>query len=257
MRSLPLTLPILALFILVMPYLLMATNDAEVIFDNSNEWPSRLTLNAPVEQENTAISEGKTGILIRLEGVDDKIVAVCDFGRHGIVRLAPEKTDLSARYQDILSGALEKQNPNYISLFAGKLVANKGEAISKLNIPELQSKERMLFLYATDLESGEYFVEEFQGVSAIKNCDASLLVYLQLKGSASDDLIMSLAQASGVDVATFPSFLLGSIARMLGHLETGAIENRLVVTDMNGKILHDLVGRPAIMEFFHHEASQN
>ena len=244
--------------IIITPCFLTAETRDQGIFEESAYWPYRLTLTTPFEGGDEIISKGQSGILIRLEqGQDDETIAVCDFGRYGISRVPLRLTDIAASYDEIASGSIRKQYPNYIAMLGGKLSGTKGSEITRLKMPDLEGKKRLFFLYTDGIESSEALMHALRKQGGIEHNQEALFVYIQLKGRTLDETLIQLSASTSVDAATFPPFLLAAIATTLQHVKPGTLESRLVVTDMNGKVIHNVLGVDAIIECFRSQISEN
>jgi len=85
----------------------------------SATWPQYVVNRVPVHTDSgKVISPQNRGTLIRCEGNE----LLIDFGRYGIIRISPEKTDFYDTLGKLVNGSLSKTYPNLTQQIGNKLI---------------------------------------------------------------------------------------------------------------------------------------
>lgn len=229
----------------------------EKVEKNSAYWPYRVKITKDFYLENKSIRAGIYGILIRIEestenSPEDLPVALCDFGGHGVLPVPLDYTDIVAQFQEYTAEIKIKETSNYALLLAGKLIGTiNSSPVKKVTLPIIQGKQQLIFLYAKNAETIDS-LEKSAVKATIKQdvVERSLIVYIQLSGHVAENAVQRLSSATGIDAATLPQFLVAPLAKSLSHVEVGDVENRLVVTDLDGKILKNYDSLEKIIDWF-------
>ena len=128
------------------------------ILNESAHWPPRVQLNEPVETlSGKRVPKGRECVLIRVDPGPDLIM---DFGREGLARVAPAKTDFEERREAIASGEVKKTHPNW-TMMLGRGFADAAEGGRKLTLRGLEPYENFLIIYLRDPEAAAAVLQEF------------------------------------------------------------------------------------------------
>jgi len=212
------------------------------VMDRPDLWPFRVALKEDLSvPENNVLTQGRIGVLIRVEEMDDgRVVACCDFGRNGIYQVSVESTDLVARMEEIAAKPELKRRSNYVEMLANKFRMPDGAGdFAALPLPAFKEKGGFIFIYINRTESYKSLAKRLKNARPIIEERAVIPILLPLFPYVDSDLTSSVDNLD-MDVGIFPAFLCHPFIRALHH--EAKSENMLVVTDMDGLILYRNAG---------------
>jgi hypothetical protein len=207
-------------------------------YEDSENWPPRVTLTEPMEciLTDELLPEGRGGVLIRVEPTEtgDSRLLV-DYGSCGILSLSPDQTDFVNEYENYTNGVRTKQFPNWTMMLGRAFVRVESGAIHAIKLKELLAYESMLIIYASDFN--DLALAELLSLSEDSFFSNTLFVLFP-GGQASSDQTKSVVIFSGQHLLSFHyvyPYLSCAFQKSLAH-ETLDLPSAVLV-DMEGKTL--------------------
>lgn len=209
-------------------------SDYKKIYEDSNSWPFRLKYTHGFSPDyKIPFNTRLTGVLIRIEANKDKFTAVIDFGGDGIHSLPVEYTDLIQRVDAIKNGSETKNWSNQTLLLANKSLSFEAGEVRILKAHNLENYDGVVYV-KIDKDNVEHIKEKLSHIddTYLKN---KLVVFLPSFGYLESELIVKLHKETKLMEFALPR---GFICRAINIALNFNPSEAIIVTDLNGKILH-------------------
>ena len=119
---------------------------------NDRFWPYHVGVDGGWKPEGreTALPEGISGVLIRLESPE---LARIDFGRDGLYEVPVDRTDLLERANRIPRGELDKMAPNFLLTVGPRLVDPSADSLRPMSFSSVSERAGFLCVFADPSEA--------------------------------------------------------------------------------------------------------
>lgn len=210
-------------------------SDNESIAEQSEFWPPYLALKEAVHDDGRVYKSGLKGVLIRVEN-DSK--ALIDFGRKGLLAVEIERTDFRERAEEIRSGEMDKEYPNWTMMVGRGFFEVRNGTLQPVPLSALVDFESFLFVYLAGQEEMEGFATYARQldsrVEALEEAKCFPVV-LHTQPKDGNDGIRKLLEEVGLELPFMRAHLTRAYAMSMQHAPEFFPHG--VLTDAEGKTL--------------------